>query len=221
VKGEGPAIIIDVLPSVRRLHAWHGLPPARDAVTYLNAERGRTAQVTCVTRGDGSERSGSRLLKVCRPPSIAWYFSTASSRSCLVGKTVRITIRVAAPSGAKVRTDSKAFGSSRGLTVQQRDPLRRDELGPGDPLGVVRPVRPVHHEVPGSADAELEGPGGGGETFRTPPPRQVPDLGERLEHQLWRGVDDPGDHDLPIGRRRFRPAIPDLAAMLILPAVSA
>ncbi|MFG3033712.1 hypothetical protein ACGFZJ_35070 [Streptomyces sp. NPDC048253] len=31
----------------------------------------------------------------------------------LVGKTVRITIPVAAPSGVKLRTVSKAFGSSR------------------------------------------------------------------------------------------------------------
>jgi hypothetical protein len=54
------------------------------------------------------------LLRVCWPPSIAWYFSTASSsRSSLVGNTVRISIRVAAPSGANVRTDSKAFGSPR------------------------------------------------------------------------------------------------------------
>src|ERR1700730_17697914 len=53
------------------------------------------------------------LLRVCWPPSIAWYFSTASSRSSLVGNTVRISIRVAAPSGANVKTDSKAFGSPR------------------------------------------------------------------------------------------------------------
>jgi hypothetical protein len=31
----------------------------------------------------------------------------------LVGNTVRISIRVAAPSGANVKTDSKAFGSLR------------------------------------------------------------------------------------------------------------
>jgi hypothetical protein len=31
----------------------------------------------------------------------------------LVGNTVRISTRVAAPSGANVRTDSKAFGSPR------------------------------------------------------------------------------------------------------------
>ncbi|MCU1662927.1 MAG: hypothetical protein JWR58_2992, partial [Pseudonocardia sp.] len=33
--------------------------------------------------------------------------------SSLVGNTVRISIRVAAPSGANVKTDSKAFGSPR------------------------------------------------------------------------------------------------------------
>lgn len=55
----------------------------------------------------------ARLPRVCCPPSMAWYFSAASSRNSLVGNTVRISIRVAAPSGAKVRTDSKAFGSSR------------------------------------------------------------------------------------------------------------
>jgi len=38
---------------------------------------------------------------------------TTSSRSSLRGNTVRISIRVAAPSGANVRTDSKAFGSPR------------------------------------------------------------------------------------------------------------
>jgi len=53
------------------------------------------------------------LPTVCWPPSIAWYFSTASSRASLVGNTARISIRVAAPSGSNVRTDSKAFGSSR------------------------------------------------------------------------------------------------------------
>jgi hypothetical protein len=53
------------------------------------------------------------LLSVCWPPSIAWYFSTTSSRRSLVGKTVRISIRVAAPSGANVMTDTKAFGSPR------------------------------------------------------------------------------------------------------------
>jgi hypothetical protein len=53
------------------------------------------------------------LRRVCSPPSIAWYFSTASSRSSLVGNTVRIAIRVSAPAGSKARTDSKALGSSR------------------------------------------------------------------------------------------------------------
>ena len=88
-----------------------------------------------------------------------------------------------------------------GLAVQQRDPLRRDDLPPGDPLLVVGPVRPVHHEVPGPADAELEGPRRGREPFRSPPPRQVPDLRERLEHQLPRGADHPGDHDLAVRGR--------------------
>src|SRR4029079_15013991 len=55
----------------------------------------------------------ARLSKVCWPPSIARYLSTASSRSSLVGNTVAISIRVAAPSGANVRTDSNAFGSPR------------------------------------------------------------------------------------------------------------
>src|SRR5438270_9929896 len=59
------------------------------------------------------KKYAARLLRVCWPPSIAWYFSTASSRSSLVGNTVRISIRVAAPSGANVKTDSKAFGSPR------------------------------------------------------------------------------------------------------------
>ncbi len=43
--------------------------------------------------------------------SVAWYFSTASSRSFLVGNTARISIRVAAPSGANFETDSNALGS--------------------------------------------------------------------------------------------------------------
>jgi hypothetical protein len=30
----------------------------------------------------------------------------------------------------------------------------------------------------------------------------VPDFGERLEHQLPWGVDDPGDHDLTVGREQ-------------------
>src|SRR4051794_12354557 len=50
----------------------------------------------------------ARLLSVCWPPSIAWYLSTASSRSSLVGNSVRISIRVAAPSSANVTTDSNA-----------------------------------------------------------------------------------------------------------------
>ena len=32
----------------------------------------------------------------------------------------------------------------------------------------------------------------------------MPDFGERLEHQLPRGTDDPGDHDLAVGHRRLR-----------------
>src|SRR5262245_21202758 len=88
-----------------------------------------------------------------------------------------------------------------GLAVQQRDPLRRDDLPPGDPLLVVGPVRPVHDEVPLPADAEVEGPSRGGEALRSPPPRQVPDSRERLEHQLTRGTDHPGDHDLAVRGR--------------------
>ena len=91
-----------------------------------------------------------------------------------------------------------------GLAVQQGDPLRRGDLGPGDPLLVVGPVRSVHHEVPLPADAELERPRGGGEPLRSPPPRQVPHLGERLEHQLQRCADHPRDHDLAVGRRGLR-----------------
>src|SRR3712207_8945983 len=58
------------------------------------------------------------------------------------------------------------------LTVEQHDPLRRGDLGPGDPLGVVRPVRSVHHEVPLPADAELERLRGRGEPLRSPPDRK-------------------------------------------------
>jgi hypothetical protein len=68
----------------------------------------------------------------------------------LGGNTVRISIRVAAPLGANVRTVSKAFVSPR------------DSVNP----------------------------------LRSPPARQVPDFGERLEHQLPRGTDDAGNHDL-------------------------
>src|ERR1043166_2459059 len=46
------------------------------------------------------------------------------------------------------------------------------------------PIRSVHHEGPHAADAELERPRGGGEPIRSPPPRQVPHLGECLEHHL-------------------------------------
>src|SRR5262249_2199565 len=97
----------------------------------------------------------------------------------------------------------EGVGVVAGLAVQQRDPLRRDDLGPGDPLLVVGPVRPVHHEVPLPADVELEGPRRRREPFRSPPPRQVPDLRERLEHQLPGGADHPGDHDLAV-RGRLR-----------------
>ena len=76
-----------------------------------------------------------------------------------------------------------------GLTVQQRNPLRPDDLGPGDPLLVVRPVRSCitkSHSPPtrNSNDCVVVvNPSG------PPPPRQVLDFGERLEHQL------------PVGRR--------------------
>ncbi len=56
--------------------------------------------------------------------------------------------------------------------------------------GAMNPFRPVHHEVPLPADAELERPRGGAEPLRSPPPRQVPHLGERCEHQLPWGADD-------------------------------
>src|SRR6185312_13741348 len=49
------------------------------------------------------------------------------------------------------------------LAMEHRDPLRRDDLSPGDPLAVVGAVRSVHHEVPFAADEEFEGPRGGGE----------------------------------------------------------
>src|ERR1700752_3449952 len=98
---------------------------------------------------------------------MAWYFSTASWRSSLVGNAVRISIRVA------------------------------------------------------PADAELERPRGGGESLRSPPPRQVPHRGERLEHELPWGIDDPGDHDLAVGRRglRRRPSSPRAHQLLLLPCL--
>src|SRR5690606_13068028 len=80
-------------------------------------------------------------------------------------------------------------------------------------LLVVGPVRAVHHELPLAAGAELERARRGGEPLRTPPPRQVPHLGERLEHQLPRGVDDPRDHDLPV-RRLAHPSSPSCPACL-------
>jgi len=82
-------------------------------------------------------------------PRFAWYFSTASSRSSLVGEQ-RAPSRSGspAPSGANVMTDSNAFGSRRDSPCSRRDPFRRDDLGPGDPLLEVGPVGSVHHEVP-------------------------------------------------------------------------
>ena len=56
---------------------------------------------------------GSQIVEGLLAAFDPWYFSTASSRNSLVGNTVRISIRVAAPSTANVRTESKAFGSSR------------------------------------------------------------------------------------------------------------
>ena len=93
-----------------------------------------------------------------------------------MGNTVRISIRVAAPSGTNMRTDSKAFGSPRASPCTRARCLAgaaagRNDVGPTDPLLVVRPVRSVHHEVPLPADAELEGPRGGGEPLRSPPSR--------------------------------------------------
>src|SRR5699024_2385116 len=87
------------------------------------------------------------------------------------------------------------------LAVEHRDSLGWGDLGPGDPLGVVGVVRPVHREFPYPADAELEELRGGRETLRSPPLREMSGISECLEHQLsWR-VDLPGDQDVAVGRR--------------------
>src|SRR5699024_10144089 len=87
------------------------------------------------------------------------------------------------------------------LAVEHRDSLGWGDLGPGDPLGVVGVVRPVHREFPYPADAELEELRGGRETLRSPPLREMSGISECLEHQLsWR-VDLPGDQDVAVDRR--------------------
>jgi len=67
---------------------------------------------------------GSQVAQVCWPPSIAWYFSTASSRSSLVGTPC--ASRSGSPRRRREREDRlEGVRVAAGLTVQQRDPLRR------------------------------------------------------------------------------------------------
>src|SRR5205807_7035013 len=103
---EDPRLQFDPLLS-------HQFPegPGRDETVqrHRHAEEHLPGHQTSAPFRTISVTYAARLLRVCWPPSIAWYFSTASSRSSSVGNTVRSTIRVDAPSGSNVRTDSKAF----------------------------------------------------------------------------------------------------------------
>ena len=154
-------------PSSPRDSARETVERHRHAEEHLPAHQSSTPFRTI------SATYAARLLRVCRPPSIAWYFSTASSRSPWLGTPC--ASRSGSPRRwARTSRLTRRRSGRRGLTVQQRDPLRRVDLGIGNPLLVVRPVRSVHHEVPLPADPELERPRAVVVNPSVPPPRQVP-----------------------------------------------
>src|SRR6266851_4769714 len=109
-----PALHVRVVPTLLgRDEALHGLGRDEPVQRHRHAEEHLPGHQPSAPFRTISVTWAASLLRVCWPPSIAWYFSTAASRSSLVGNAARISIRVAAPSGANVRTDSKAFGSPR------------------------------------------------------------------------------------------------------------
>src|SRR6185437_10752731 len=60
----------------------------------------------------------------------------------------------------------------------------------GNAVLIIATVRTMHHEAPDAAGAELEcAGGGGGETVRPPPLRQMFRIGPGLPHQLARRVE--------------------------------
>jgi hypothetical protein len=84
--------------------------------------------------------------------------------------------------------------------------LEGHALGHGDfaedaLVGVVRSVRPVHHEAPGSTGPELEYLEGAGEPLRSPPPCEMCWVGERSKDAVPWGVDQPRMDELAISRR--------------------
>src|ERR1700716_3518485 len=85
--------------------------------------------------------------------------------------------------------------------MQVVDALRGHDLAPFDPILKFDAVGAVHDEIPHSAGAELKRVRRSGESVRTPPPGQMRDVRECLEHEAPWTLDGARHDDFAIRSR--------------------
>ena len=90
--------------------------------------------------------------------------------------------------------------------VGEDDPLRRHDLAIDPPAPIVAALGPAHAEVSDAARADIRLAERRGEAVWSPPADEMLGFGPGLEDEAARRINDAGNNELALGRRRQDPS---------------